>query len=83
MKFEAENFMKDFLHAFKIALIEEDIESLNKLTNELDELLQKNLSLNELKQLKALIKEASKLTLSKKNELAPSIQKLKLAQKFF
>lgn len=83
MSLELELMMKDFLARFKMALIEENIEQINTLIAQLDEILNTNLTLDELRQLKALIEEASKLALNKKNDLAPSLQKLKLAQKFF
>ncbi len=83
MSDEFKKMIKKFLADFKLALIEENIEQINALLSQLDGLLKKDLTLDELKQLQALINEANKLTLTKKNELAPSLQKLKLAQKFF
>ena len=71
--------MKHWLNDFKLALIDEDI-------NEIERLLDakiKSDDIDELTQAKALIDQAFELIKNKKDLLAPRIQKLQNAKRFF
>ena len=77
---------KTWLNKFKLALVEEDIEGLERLLDELDyKALATNLAndkevLNEtLHQIRALMQEAIELINSKKDKKAIEIQKFKKA----
>lgn len=71
--------MKQWLNDFKIAIIEENIDEIERL---LDEDIKSN-DMDTLIQAKALIDEAFELLKNKKDILAPKIQKLKNAKRFF
>lgn len=76
--------MKEWLHKFKLAVIEEDTGKIGILLDELSlKELDERPALNELKQVQSLMKEAEKVVLKHKDKLAPAIQKIKLAKKFF
>lgn len=72
--------MKKWLDEFKLALIDEDFEILEKL---LDEFKPENENLEQLKQAKALCDEAFILMQNKKSILASHIEELRKAKEFF
>lgn len=71
--------MKHWLNDFKLALIDEDISEIERL---LDTKIKSD-DIDELKQAKALIDQAFELIKNKKDLLAPRIQKLQNAKRFF
>lgn len=61
---------------FKLALIEEDVEQIERLSSKL------SFDENKLEELKALIQESINLVQLKKNELASEMQKLQRAREY-
>ncbi|ASQ30338.1 hypothetical protein CAV_0671 [Campylobacter avium LMG 24591] len=71
--------MQQWINDFKLAIIDEDVNSIEKL---LDTKISST-DMNELRQAKALMDEALTLMQNKKNKVAVQIQKIQKAKKFF
>lgn len=71
--------MQQWINDFKLAIIDEDVNSIEKL---LDTKISST-DINELRQAKALMDEALTLMQNKKNKVAVQIQKIQKAKKFF
>lgn len=71
--------MQQWINDFKLAIIDEDVNSIEKL---LDTKISST-DMNELGQAKALMDEALTLMQNKKNKVAVQIQKIQKAKKFF
>lgn len=71
--------MQQWINDFKLAIIDEDVNSIEKL---LDTKISST-NMNELRQAKALMDEALTLMQNKKNKVAVQIQKIQKAKKFF
>ena len=71
--------MQQWINDFKLAIIDEDVNSIEKL---LDTKISST-DMNELRQAKALMDDALTLMQNKKNKVAVQIQKIQKAKKFF
>lgn len=71
--------MQQWINDFKLAIIDEDVNSIEKL---LDTKISST-DMNELRQAKALMDEALTLMQNRKNKVAVQIQKIQKAKKFF
>ena len=71
--------MQQWINDFKLAIIDEDVNYIEKLLNTKIS----STDMNELRKAKALMDEALTLMQNKKNKVAVQIQKIQKAKKFF